>query len=132
MSSGGHVLKAGDSLVLQFSILAADNLKDLQQAADTAFWVINNRVPDGINEQNQTDNTMNMYPNPTSESVNLQFVKSVSGKVKVFSLTGNLVMETKMKDQKIVVLNVSELESGSYFIRVNSENKIFVKKLIKH
>ena len=132
MGTGFHSLKTGDSLVVQFAVLAADNLKDLQNAADTAFWIMNNRVPDLLEEKNKLNNSLNIYPNPAPKLVNLLFVENFTGQVEVYSLSGKLVLETNIENQKTQKLDISELVPGSYYLRVNSNKIVFVKKLIKY
>ncbi len=132
MGTGFHLLKTGDSLVVQFAVLAADNLKELQSAADTAFWIMNNRVPDALEEKNKLNNSLKIYPNPSSKLVNLQFIESVTGQVEVYSFSGKLVLKTNIGNQKKQELDITELVPGSYYLRVNSDKNVFVKKLIKY
>ena len=93
---------------------------------------MNNRVPDLLEEKNKLNNSLNIYPNPAPKLVNLLFVENVTGQVEVYSLSGKLVLKTNIENQKKQKLDISELVPGSYYLRVNSNKIVFVKKLIKY
>jgi len=131
ISAGPYSIRSSDSLVFQFAVLAADSLADLQAAADTAFWLINNRLPDGINEQIQADNSVKVYPNPGSDKVNIDFNEELTGSLKLFSVNGNILMSKEFDHQNMLQIDIEKLEVGSYYLKVETANKSVVKKLVK-
>ncbi len=87
----------------------------------------------------QSENLINtpfdilIYPNPTSDR--LYFKATVpDGKVEIqiFDVTGKLILETHLKFiQGSSFLNVSELHTGIYQIRVHNNNQVSFVKFLK-
>ena len=79
--------------------------------------------PVGIEEKN--DVQISVYPNPTSNHLFITSELPIE-KVQLFSMNGQLIVtETNSK------LNISELDSGSYVLRVITERGIFSKRVSK-
>ena len=70
--------------------------------------------------------TINFYPNPTKGILNINSNAPLA-KVEVYDTFGRKVIETSIN-----VLNLSNAPNGIYFLRIYSESKIIVKKVIKH
>ncbi|WP_400077787.1 VPS10 domain-containing protein [Winogradskyella sp. R77965] len=76
-------------------------------------------------------NDFNMYPNPTTNEVNLKWDNSEEVSVRIFNTQGKIVFYGK----KINLLNahgidVSSFDSGVYFVKLNSTKGEITKKLI--
>lgn len=83
------------------------------------------------------EEAMRLVPNPASTIINLSFVPSRTGRVKmeIYSMEGIKVMETNSAvseagRQYIQQIDVSKLTSGIYLVRVSSADKSTVKKII--
>ncbi|WP_299177930.1 S8 family serine peptidase [uncultured Chryseobacterium sp.] len=65
----------------------------------------------GVNETNTKTTTVSIYPNPAKDFLNIQDndIKGVS--IKIFDMTGRLVLNTDPKDSKI---DISKLTRGNY------------------
>jgi hypothetical protein len=72
-----------------------------------------------------------LYPNPASNNVTLEFTNNSVKNISVMDLTGRVVFTTSTSDEKIA-LNLSNLNDGVYFVRINSNNKTEIAKLIKN
>lgn len=71
------------------------------------------------------------YPNPASETVNLEAQENIES-VTVYNMMSQKVLSHIPSDNmNSIEMNVSNLETGSYFIEVKSGNKVGVYKLIK-
>ena len=80
-----------------------------------------------------TDHSLfTLYPNPASTSVQLQFNKPLTGKVKieVSDATGKVVMRKWVKGSDVITLSTSKLAAGSYVVKVVSGGEEYVQKLI--
>ena len=76
------------------------------------------------------DNTnFNLYPNPTSNVVTLQYSREIS-EVSVFNLLGQTMLNKRL-NTKEAVIDLSNLPSTTYFIKVVSEGIIKMVKVIK-
>jgi len=74
-----------------------------------------------------------IYPNPASDQVNLNLEKSGEEvAVEVFDINGRKVIQTKFEGASNFneSLNVSNLNSGVYFVKVNTDGKMATQKLI--
>ena len=78
---------------------------------------------------------LNIFPNPTSESITISIENSNIKKVKytICDINGRLIKEGKIKTDN-EVLDISSFDSGVYLIKVNDKqgNLIAANKLIKN
>lgn len=70
--------------------------------------------------------SFNLYPNPTKNSINIQ-VKEPLELVQIYSMQGILVKETSKTN-----IDVSNLSSGLYLLKVSIQDRIVSKKFIKY
>ncbi|MDB9961059.1 endonuclease [Oceanihabitans sp.] len=76
-----------------------------------------------------TDNTLSqikIFPNPTANSIQISGLIN-SAKIDVFSSEGRKLLTTRVSSEGKLDLNMA---NGIYFIKINSENKSVVKKLL--
>lgn len=70
------------------------------------------------------------YPNPTTEAFKIFLPNSKPVRVQVFNTEGNLVLsETDYTSNKSI--DISDLPTGLYLIRVNLNNRVWEGKIIK-
>ncbi|MDD4529330.1 MAG: T9SS type A sorting domain-containing protein, partial [Bacteroidales bacterium] len=76
------------------------------------------------------DNSITLYPNPTSKDVNISS-ENIINSIEVFNSFGQRVYqeETKAKDKTI---EISSLSKGVYIIVANTDKGYIRKKLIKN
>ena len=75
-------------------------------------------------------NYFSLFPNPTQSQINIHFSGYSHGQIEVFNYLGTSIMKQFFNENKFTV-DVSHLPSGSYFLRINNQHKIFYKKFIK-
>ena len=69
-----------------------------------------------------------IYPNPTSELLNISLKNSSVKEVAIYSLTGAKVLEV----EDVSKLNISQLSAGMYLVRVmDNNNAVFFKRIVK-
>lgn len=72
---------------------------------------------DTITEDSLHTNTLTLYPNPTSRQLQLKLDKPCSGKIVIYSSTGQLVyQEEAFYEELNFTLNVSEFTKGNYIL----------------
>ncbi|WP_158848586.1 DNRLRE domain-containing protein [Algibacter sp. L1A34] len=80
------------------------------------------------------DIVIGMYPNPVSNTLNLSLgsanLNLNETSIKVFALSGQKVMETKV-DSKNIKLDVSKLNSGIYMLMISDTSKNITRKIVK-
>lgn len=80
----------------------------------------------GLN--NSEFSTMKLYPNPTQDYLIIDFEVTVD-QIEVTDLNGRLV--TVSFDKEAGILDVSQLNSGIYYVTIYSNNSSTVKKIVK-
>lgn len=105
---------------------------DGKALAQTAVTLDGNSIVLGTNE-NTLDNGFALYPNPTSNVVNLVNNTNISLEMMmIYDINGKLVNQTNlrsMQDEKAV--DVSSLATGVYVVKIIGDNASIVKRLIK-
>ncbi|MEL7120237.1 MAG: T9SS type A sorting domain-containing protein, partial [Bacteroidota bacterium] len=77
-----------------------------------------------------SDSEIKLYPNPTSDMLRIDFGKNYTKlkRIEVFNAMGQSVKVITTIDDEI---DVSSLSSGLYFVRLELENGIQIKRLVK-
>lgn len=66
-----------------------------------------------------------LYPNPTSDNIQIKTDFRIDN-IEIIDNSGHIIFQTKKTD-----LNLTQLTSGVYFIRIYSDNQTIMKKIIK-
>ncbi|MFD2915601.1 T9SS type A sorting domain-containing protein [Psychroserpens luteus] len=79
--------------------------------------------------EDDISNQFTLYPNPTSNILNLESVRPIT-RVKVFDILGKEVLssESNMTNEKV---NISKLNSGLYVVFVEIDDRTTVHRIIK-
>jgi len=78
------------------------------------------------------ESKVSLSPNPAESIVTINLQKDVEADIRVFDLLGKLVIyQADVFIQNSYSLSISELNSGVYFIRINTNEGSVTKKLIK-
>lgn len=75
-----------------------------------------------------------LYPNPagTQTKVNFIFTENISGVMKILDFTGKVIKTYKVTGQNMILkLDLNDMKSGIYMIKLESKNKFAVRKLIR-
>lgn len=73
-----------------------------------------------------------IYPNPTSGELNLQFINDQPTLIRIFTASGNLVKEINLTDSYQIDLNLEKLEDGMYILEIHTRfNGRLVERIVK-
>ena len=96
---------------------------------DFNIHVIMNYIPDSVDEND--DVMISVYPNPAQDYIHVETCHgaSVHG-IEIYNAAGQLMLSSTETE-----INVSELKSGVYFIRINCDgrdaiHRVFTERLI--
>ncbi|WP_417861540.1 BspA family leucine-rich repeat surface protein [Winogradskyella sediminis] len=95
--------------------------------------IITNTVSTEVIENLSTDeysfqNALTIYPNPTNEYFKVEKSNNVNiESIKIYNISGKLVKEFTESER----YNVSDLNSGFYFLRIKTDKSQTIKKLVK-
>jgi len=112
-----------------FTIYLKDNLTN-----DTCHFTIWWSCTEGISEIAINENQINIYPNPASNLLNIEFSNSYfnDGKpsqIKIVNVLGESIYKSTISNQQSTI-NLSQLPKGFYFVIAEKNNRILKKKLI--
>ena len=71
---------------------------------------------------------VNIYPNPATKQIKIQSANNQITKIEVYSLIGKKLLE---QTENLDTISIENLSKGVYLIRVYSEDKFIIKKVIK-
>lgn len=133
-STGAINLAAGDSVTVAFALMAAESKMLLDQAADSAFYRYNGELPNSIIELTNIDAFVSVYPNPASQKINVNVSDlnlSKNWSFSVFDVSGKTLFLSPQISNPEFVWDTDELNSGIYFIDIQTNVGRSVIKLIK-
>jgi hypothetical protein len=81
----------------------------------------------GIDDLNSSSD-INVYAN--SGIIYLSLQQNANATVKVYNLTGQLVLQSNTNGKSLTTLNASVLNSGVYVISVNNGDQVISKKVV--
>ncbi|OED48296.1 hypothetical protein AB832_00255, partial [Flavobacteriaceae bacterium (ex Bugula neritina AB1)] len=79
------------------------------------------------NEDFQTSIEFSIFPNPSSNKIHIISLNKQKYTIELYNLNG-LKIESKLVDN---MLDISQISSGVYIIKISSENQSLTKKIIK-
>ena len=109
-----------------YQIQVQANCNDGQTSDWTA--AVNATTLTGIN--NHLLNSIALYPNPANDVINVQCTMYDVQMVEVIDVYGKLIQTINVTDN-LSSINVSNLASGMYFVRVTTEEGVATKSFVK-
>ncbi len=85
--------------------------------------------PLGVEEN--TMETVSVYPNPASDVLNIQFGEAGDYGVTLYDLTGREIMSAQSHDADHLTVNVSTLAKGQYTLKITGKNGFMSKSILK-
>lgn len=85
----------------------------------------------GLNEENELTNTVNIFPNPCKDQLNINFTdQPFTGNILVLDMYGRNVLNSYVKQSKQAIIDLSALAAGVYMIC--GENRAFMTKIYRN
>tara|TARA_R110002096_G_scaffold56474_4_gene144115 strand:- start:4538 stop:8548 length:4011 start_codon:yes stop_codon:yes gene_type:complete len=75
-------------------------------------------------------NDINIYPNPTKNTLNIKLNNSNKAEASLYDMSGRLVLKEKLNPETSVI-NMRNLNSGIYLLKIVLDNTIITKRIIK-
>ena len=87
--------------------------------------------PTGLTELSLKTNSLTIYPNPALNLVTIETSEPpTNGQLTILNLTGQNLITRQISEPKTVI-DISNLPSGVYFVRLTNEKTVAVGKIIK-
>lgn len=87
----------------------------------------------GINENNHVEDNVRLFPNPTSNSITVEFLNTTNSdqkKISILNILGEEIYSTQTSDNQVKV-DMEKWNSGIYIFQMQMDNAIVNKKIIK-
>ncbi|MEP7127889.1 MAG: T9SS type A sorting domain-containing protein, partial [Chitinophagales bacterium] len=85
-----------------------------------------------IESPDNIDTELVLYPNPTSDILNIAWQSHDFVKIKLFNYLGQTLKnyEITSKDKNEITVDVSDLPQGVFFVQIETSNKMAIKEFI--
>ncbi len=77
----------------------------------------------------KSNNKLIVYPNPCSNKIYISYNNNINN-IKIYNYLGKIIV-SKNFNKKNIILNTDILTPNIYFLKISTQNKTFVKKIIK-
>lgn len=126
-----------DSMYTVSVTVTNNNFDSLNFYVDSVgIFILDTNLVTGINIFEQNDLSIELMPNPTNSNVNVIFTAENDGKaaLRIMSYTGATLIEKQhfvQKGSSNLTLDLAHLANGIYFMQIQLDNQVFIKKIIK-
>lgn len=76
--------------------------------------------------------TLSVYPNPTSDVINIVSPKAAIENVTVYDMMGRTVLEQAGANQNHVQIDLSSVNSALYFVEINTAQGVITQRVVKN
>lgn len=112
---------------------------DLQGHEGDTYYIITNCTNGGTSDASESataivtsisevENNITIFPNPATDIVEISATQNIT-RIEVVSATGQIMHETEVNEESVSI-NVENLPSGTYFVRIFCNPDVIVKKLV--
>lgn len=112
---------------------------DLQGHEGDTYYIITNCANGGTSDASESataivtsisevENNIAIFPNPATDIVEISATQNIT-RIEVVSAAGQVLKETEVNEESVSI-NVENLPSGTYFVRIFSNSNVIVKKLV--
>ena len=85
-----------------------------------------------IKELPVSEGNIIVYPNPADDYIRFMFGIAKEREVSIFDINGKLILTKNLPPKKRYIMNVNNLRTGVYLIRIKSNNSILNGKFVKY
>ncbi len=85
------------------------------------------------NSADEIDLGLKIFPNPTRSYIKITLNNTINDTdIELLSLTGKLIKKFKAKQNQVLSVDISDLASGMYLLKVSSDGGSQIRKIIKY
>lgn len=115
-------LVTGDQVIKKASIFFDYNAPIITNDAETTYASLNNG-------DFNPDASLSVYPNPTSSILNISSDNTIES-IELYDIQGR-ILEKSFQNSNAVILDISNRQSGIYFLKITSDKGSKVEKVVK-
>ncbi len=99
-------------------------------AGQADLWIMKLLQPNSTGYEFNNSEELDVYPNPTNDIINLSIPSFLLGEqLHIYNAVGKVVYSSSILSNK-TTLSLNSFTEGSYLIKINSGEKVFLKKII--
>lgn len=87
-------------------------------------------VPLTLNTENEVETSFNIFPNPTTDYLSIEFIQNTFNEVSILDMNGKVLIKKNLNNDGIENINTTSLTKGTYILELRGENNISRKKFI--
>jgi len=104
---------------------------DSNSCLSSGAVTINVNICTGLDEL-QFNNSINVYPNPTNDILNIQMPQPLDGTLSITTIVGQQVCTGKMNNRSTITqVSMGSLSQGVYLLKIESAQQTVVKRIVK-
>lgn len=84
-----------------------------------------------LNLENKTELEINIYPNPFNSDITIQLTKEDNYNITLFDISGKLVLSSRFENTNEIKLDALDLSKGQYILRIQNDDTIITRKIVK-
>jgi hypothetical protein len=129
-------ISAGFSSVTPGTHYVTATVRDITNTSGTVksvTWIVT-KFPTGVAKTTKVDDDITLYPNPARNELNVLFSPDAGVKIiSVYNLIGKAVNVYKLTSNNSAKLDIENLASGIYFIRlINGQGQVIATRKFTH
>lgn len=133
VSTGPFTVSAGDSIIVDFAMIAGNNLADIQASSVAAQTLFDGLFPAGIKNNGKTLAVNRIYPNPatTNTTISFNLPEAGSATIKIYDVKGQEVYNFSgdfNEGMNTTSVNVEPFVAGNYFVNIVSGDVKVIEK----
>ncbi|MDB5228495.1 MAG: hypothetical protein JWN78_2688 [Bacteroidota bacterium] len=125
-------LSHSSTFVLRFQDSTKAEIPDGGMMVDN-ISVQERTVATGIKNHASLEESISVYPNPTSGVVNIQGLSNLKTleKIELVDVNGKIIESVNIPDKNEILLNISHLPKAEYILKFTAKEGVFNKNIIK-
>jgi len=86
----------------------------------------------GVVDFLESNDGFNLYPNPTSNDLNIDLKDETIQEIRIYDVVGRLIEKIRLIDSGNYVFNTKYYQKGIYFIELYSDKNKYTKRFVKN
>ncbi len=105
-------------------------LKAFSDVSESAYGLIEVKTLTILANQNEENGIFTVFPNPAKDKLSISFLELFTGDISITDLLGKNFLEVKIMRQKSVMMDVSGLQKGIYFMLIKGNKSVYSRKVL--
>ncbi len=128
----GTSTNTGAVINIAFPLESVDNHDDLVSFMQKSIQYFDGYLT-GINSVQNDNFALEIFPNPVKDNLNLNFADNAYGTINltISDISGKLVKQLNIQKSNHIKINVSDLKTGVFILKLKFNNAIYTYKFVK-